>query len=149
MSQQIMTPERPSWHCAVGATRNRLRLSAIVLALCATHIIWAFSHWIIGIDLHVQTGSGDAARTVGSFSVVVATAVAGLAAWGVALLLERFVSRPRTVWMAISITALMISLLGALSATSTGATIILLVMHLTAVLLLIAGFRETLRNRRR
>lgn len=149
MFHHIVSSDRNSWRCAVGASRNRLRLSAIVLALCATHIIWAFSYWIAGIDLVVQTGSGNATRTVGSFSVVVATAVAGLAAWGVALLLERSVSRARTLWMAVSLSALAISLLGPLSATTASAAIVLLVMHLTAGLLLIVGFRETLRNRQR
>jgi hypothetical protein len=50
--------------------------------------------------------------------------------------------------MAVSLTALAVSLLGPLSATSASATIVLLVMHLTAGLLLIAGFRETLRDQR-
>lgn len=149
MTQNMTTSTHDSWRRGVSATRNRLRLASIVLAICATHIIWAFSHWIAGIDLHVHTGSGDATRTVGSFSVLVATFVAGFAAWGVALLLERTVSRARTVWMVVSLTVLAISLLGVLSATNASAAIVLLAMHLTAGLLLIAGFRETLRNRQR
>ena len=148
MSTRITLRDHRSWLCATRNTPNRLRLSFIVLAICATHIIWAFSYWIASIGLHVQTGSSDAVSTVDSFDVVVATAIAGFAAWGVALLLERFVARARMIWTVGGLLVLGISLvLGPFSATTTGAAIVLLLMHLAAGLLLIVGFRGTLRNR--
>jgi len=119
------------------------RLRIIVLALAATHTIWAATFWFTGIDLQLRDGGG----TVGALNVLAATLVAGGVAWGVAALLQRFTRRARTAWTMGCLFSLGGSLIGPFNmGAGAGTTVVLLLLHLTVAVILGIGFRQTLHD---
>ena len=121
-----------------------VRIWLILAAAGITHTLWAVSYWLADIDLTIGDGA-----TISALNVLAATLLAGGIAWIVAALLERFVAKARTAWTMGSCLSLGGSLIGPLSeATTTGATIVLLAMHIAVAAILIFGFRRTLRDRR-
>lgn len=116
--------------------RRRTRALAIVAATAATFTVWTIAHPITGADLVVDTGSGPS--TVTPAAVAVVTVLAGLAAWAVLALMERFTPRAAAIWTWTSGTVLVISLLGPIgSAVGTATTVTLLGMHLATGAVLI------------
>jgi hypothetical protein len=116
--------------------RRRARALAVAAAASATFTVWTLAHPIAGTDLIVDTGSGP--TTVTPAAVVLSTIVAGLAAWAVLAIAERFVRRAAEVWSWIAGAVLVISLLGPLgSAVGAAATVALVAMHLAAGAVLI------------
>jgi hypothetical protein len=71
--------------------------------------------------------------------VTVTSGVASLAAWGLLALLERLTAHPRTLWTAIAVLALLISLGGPLSGTgiTSANRVALALMHLSVAAVLI------------
>jgi hypothetical protein len=123
---------------ATGCVRiqRRTRALAIVAAAGATFTGWSIAHSVAGADLVVATGSGRS--TVTPAAVVLATVLAGLAAWGLLALVERWTPRAAAVWSRIACAVLAISLLGPIgAAVGTGATVALVAMHLAAGAVLI------------
>jgi hypothetical protein len=117
------------------------RLRIVVLALAATHTIWAATFWFTGIDLQLRDGRG----TVDALNVLAATLVAGGVAWAVAALLQHFTRRARMAWTMGCLFSLGGSLIGPLDAgAGTGSTAVLVLMHLTVAIILGIGFRKTL-----
>jgi purine-cytosine permease-like protein len=100
----------PVWLVAVTAT-------ALALA------IWVLAVPVAGLDLV----AGTPPQTVGAVSVVVATLVVTLAAWGVRTLLRR---RSTAAWWLTCTIVLALSLLGPLGGASPAATGTLAAMHL-------------------
>jgi hypothetical protein len=116
--------------------RRRTRALAIVAAAGATFTVWTIAHPVARADLVVETGSGP--TTVKPAAVVVMTVVAGLAAWGLLALVERFTRRAAAVWSWVACAVLLISLLGPIgSAVGAGATAALVAMHLVTGAVLI------------
>jgi hypothetical protein len=116
--------------------RRRTRALAIVAAAGATFTGWTIAHPVAGADLIVDTGSGP--TTVTPAAVVLATVLAGLAAWALLALLERRTPRAAAVWSGIACAVLLISLLGPIgAAVDAGATAALVAMHLAAGAVLI------------
>jgi hypothetical protein len=93
--------------------------TATILALA----IWVLAVPVAGVDLE----AGTPAQTVGAASVVVATLVVTLGAWGVRALVKN--RTPVAWWLTCGI-VLLVSLLGPLGATSAGAFGTLLALHL-------------------
>jgi hypothetical protein len=109
--------------------RRRTRALAIGAAAAATFTVWTIAHPVAGADLVVDTGSGH--TTVTPIAVVLSTVVAGLAAWALLAVVERFIRRAAEVWSWIACAVLLISLLGPIgSAVDAGATVALVAMHL-------------------
>ena len=116
--------------------RRWTRALAIVAAAGATFTVWTIAHPIAGADLIVDTGSGP--TTVTPAAVVLVTVAAGLAAWGLLALVERFTRRAAAVWSGIAAAVMVISLLGPIgSAVGAGATAALVAMHLATGAVLI------------
>ena len=116
--------------------RRRTRALAVVAATAATFTVWTIAHPVAGVDLVVDSGSGPA--TVTPSAVVLATVVAGLAAWAVLAVAERRLRRAAAVWSGVAGAVLLISLLGPIgSAVGAGATAALLAMHLVTGAVLI------------
>lgn len=82
---------------------------------------------------------------------MVAAAVAALAGWGVAELLQRRASRPRLAWTAIASVMLLVSLAAPLSGhgVSGGDRLCLACLHLAVAAVLIPAFAATLEPGRR
>ena len=116
---------------------RRIRALAVLGATAATLTVWAVAGPLAGIDLRVQLGSAPV-QHVGPATVVIVTILAGLAAWGLLAALEHFTPRARTVWTAIALVTLALSLAGPLSGGVTTATKVALAgMHLAAAAVLI------------
>jgi hypothetical protein len=116
--------------------RRWSRALATMAAAGATFTVWTIAHPIAGADLVVDTGSGP--TTVTPTAVVLVTVVAGLAAWGLLALVERFSRRAAAIWSWIAGAVVLISLLGPLgSAVGAGATAALVAMHLVTGAVLI------------
>jgi hypothetical protein len=139
--EDLMTATTTARTPAVKATecvrkRRRIRALATMAAAGATFTLWMIAHPIAGADLVVDTGSGP--TTVTPTAAVLVTVVAGLAAWGLLALVERFSRRAAAIWSWIAGAVVLISLLGPLgSAVGAGATAALVAMHLVTGAVLI------------
>ncbi|MET8154052.1 DUF6069 family protein [Actinoplanes sp. NPDC049668] len=112
--------------------RRLTRGLAVVAAVGATYTVWTLAHQIAGVELVVDGGSVTPA------AVVLATVIAGLAAWALLALLERLTRRAAAIWSGIAGAVLLVSLLGPIgSAVGAGATAALVAMHLAAGAVLI------------
>jgi hypothetical protein len=140
------TPAIPAAECA--RKRRRTRGLAIVAAAAATFTVWTIAHPVAGADLIVDTGSGP--TTVTPVAVVLTTLVAGLAAWALLALAERFTRRAAEIWSGIAGVVLLISLPGPIgSAVGGGATAALIAMHLvTGAVLIPLMARSSIQCRR-
>ncbi|MFC7547225.1 DUF6069 family protein [Plantactinospora sp. GCM10030261] len=125
--------------------RRVRRVLAVLAATGATLAFWAFIVPFAGTDLVARPGGTE--RTIGPASVVVATALAGLAGWALLALLERFTGRARAIWTGVALVVLALSLLtGPLSGVDTAAKLSLVSLHLVAGAVLIPTLRGTARN---
>jgi hypothetical protein len=120
-------------------TRNSL---AVVAAGMAAGLVgWAVVR-LLGVELTVESGSGTAQVDV--VDELVATLVAGLAAWGVfALLLRR---RRARWWPFIGSTALAISMNGPSYLADGSSAVALVCMHVVVGVVLITGFMRAVPN---
>ena len=112
---------------------RRLRGLAVAATVGAALVVWIVARPLAGVDLAVRQGSGKAVQHVGLASVVIVSLLAGLVGWVFLALLERYTSRARTVWTAVALVVLLLSLAGPLGAGQNGgAKIALACMHLAA-----------------
>jgi hypothetical protein len=134
----ITTTDRTPAVTAIQCARKRRRTRALAIAAAAgaTFTVWTIADPVAGAHLVVDSGSGP--TTVTPIAVVLSTVVAGLAAWAVLALAERFVRRAAEAWCWTAGAALLISLLGPIgSAVGAGATVALVAMHLATGAVLI------------
>ena len=113
------------------------RTAAIVaVAAAVALVLWAVAR-LLGVDLDVRI-NGDV-RQVGPADVLVATVLAGLAAWVVHSILAR---TPRTArwWPFVGSTALAISMTGPSYLSDGADAVALMAMHLLVGATLIYGF---------
>ena len=116
-------------------TRRR-RALAVLGAAAATLTVWAVTGPLAGVDLRVHVGSGT--QHVGPATVVAVSVLTGLAAWALLAALEHFSPRAPTIWTAIALAALALSLAGPLtSGATTAAKMALTGMHLAAAAVLV------------
>ena len=116
-------------------TRRR-RALAVLGAAAATLTVWAVAGPLAGVDLRVHVGSGT--QHVGPATVVAVSVLVGLAAWALLAALEHFSPRAPTIWTAIALAALALSLAGPLtSGATTAAKMALTGMHLAAAAVLV------------
>lgn len=139
-----MTTGAGSAVAAARPARRRRRVRAVLAATAATLAVWVAAVPFAGVDLMAR--SGGAERRVTPVAVGVATVVAGLAGWALLALLERFTTRARTVWLAVAVVVLLVSLLGPLGGVGTAAILTLLVLHLVAAAVLVPMLARTARR---
>jgi hypothetical protein len=120
-------------------TRTRRRIATVVLAPAAALVTWG-SMRLAGIDFAVETGDG----TVGPVDVVVAGLAAGLGAWVLVRLLERYTRRPGLWWPALGSSALAVSTLGPTYLADDTTAVALTVLHFVTAIVIIIGFETTL-----
>jgi hypothetical protein len=112
------------------------RTAAVVaVATAAALVVWAVAR-LLGLDLNVELG-GEV-RQVGPVDVILATVVAGLAAWAVLSILAR---SPRTArwWPFVGSTAIAISMLGPSYLSGGADAVALIAMHLVVGAVLVWG----------
>jgi hypothetical protein len=90
-----------------------------------------------GVDVAVERGSGTAA--VGPLAVTLTSLGAGLAAWLLLELLERWTPRPRPIWRIVACSILVLSLTGPMAATNNAGLAVLIGLHLLVGSILILG----------
>jgi hypothetical protein len=125
---------------ATGVGRTRaLGAAGAVLAAVA---VWAIAVPVLGIHLIIRFGSA-APESVEVGLVAGASALASLAAWGLLALLERRTRRARSIWTAIAVVVLLVSLSLPLSAGTTNSVrATLALMHVVVAAILIPTLRR-------
>jgi hypothetical protein len=118
-------------------TRGR-QLGTLLSAVAAALAVWVVSVPIAGLDLRV--GDTATARTIGPFSVVMVSLLAGVAAWSLLILLDRHPHNGRRIWHGTALTVLALSLLGPVFMGASGGVLLsLIAMHLAVGATLILG----------
>jgi FtsH-binding integral membrane protein len=116
-----------------ATTRNSL--AVVAAGMAAGLVVWAVVR-LLGVELTVESGSGT--TLVDVVDVLLATLVAGLAAWGVfALLLRR---RRARWWPFVGSTALAVSVIGPSYLADGISAVSLICMHIIVGVVLIMGF---------
>jgi hypothetical protein len=112
----------------------------VAVAAAAALVVWAVAR-LLGVDLNVELG-GEV-RQVGPVDVVIATVLAGLAAWVVHSILAR---SPRTArwWPFVGSTAIAVSMLGPSYLSDGADAVALIAMHLVVGAVLIKGLFTSL-----
>jgi len=97
---------------------------------------------VLGVHLTTRFGNGDA-QNVGIGLVVIASLIGSSAGLGLLIALEKISSRAITIWTAVSIAALLISLSFPLVAgTTISAKVSLALMHVAVATILIVTLRR-------
>jgi hypothetical protein len=125
------------------------RVVAIAIAATATGLAWLLGR-LAHVDYVVDTPTGTRTITLGL--TIVATVVAGLAGWVVIALLERYISSPRRVWIALTLVVLALSIAPVFRTTANlGTQLMLTALHCVAAAVLIPALpqRRTTATRRR
>jgi hypothetical protein len=118
--------------------RRTGRAITVVAAAAGALLLWTVDGPWAGLDLAVR--QGDTTRHIGPAAVVLTALVAGLAAWGLLVLLERTVRRPVRTYRIIASIVLLLSSAGPLgSGVGTGSRLVLLAMHVTVAAALFIG----------
>jgi Family of unknown function (DUF6069) len=116
-----------------ATTRNSL--AVVAAGMAAGLIVWAVVR-LLGVELTVESGSGTTQVEV--VDVLLASLVAGLAAWGVFALLLRW--RRARWWPFVGSTALAISIIGPSYLADGTSAVSLICMHIIVGAVLITGF---------
>jgi hypothetical protein len=134
-------PARTSTSTAVRGRRGLVVTAAVAAAIA----LWLLADPLAGIDLAVQ--SGGTAQRVGFGAVIFASLFAGLAAWALLAVLERFLARPRRTWTLVATVVLALSLAGPLTGAADATSgIALVALHLVVGAVLIVGLRRSARR---
>ena len=114
-------------------------------ATAAALVVWAVAR-LLGIELNVELG-GEV-RQVGPVDVVIATVLAGLAAWAVLSILAR---SPRTIrwWPFVGSTGIAVSMLGPSYLAHGADAVALIAMHLVVGAVVVWGLFSSLVLERR
>ena len=113
--------------------------------------VWAVAEWVVGLDLRTPAFSSEQpSQELTAVLVAAASAVGGLAGWGVLAVLERFTANPRRAWVAVAPIALLASLSAPLSGTGVSADdrIAMIGMHLAVAAVVIPLFYRSSAPRR-
>ena len=104
----------------------------------ASLTVWAIAGPLAGVELRVHLGSRT--QHIGPAAVIIASMLAGLAAWALLAVLERFTPPARAAWTATTLAALALSLAGPLSSgTTTAGKLALAGMHVATAAVLLAA----------
>jgi uncharacterized membrane protein YecN with MAPEG domain len=125
------------------------RIVAIAIAATATGLAWLLGR-LAHVDYIVDTPIGT--RKITLALTVVATVAAGIAGWVVIALLERYTSSPRSVWIALTLVVLVVSIVPVFWTTANLDTqLMLTALHCVAAAVLIPALpqRHTTATRRR
>ena len=134
-----------------GGTRRSLwrrptaRPVAVVLGVLAALAVWGISELVLGVDVRQPAFGPGVPQDLTAGPVVVASLVAGLAAWLVLALLERLTRHARAAWVTLATLVLAASLEAPLSGRGIDgeSRLVLALLHLTVGALLIVVLART------
>lgn len=128
-----------------GTAARRARAITVTVATAAAGAVWLVAA-IAGTTLTV-TMPGQPPMTIGLPLVIATALAASLAGWGSLALLERLTKHARTWWTVLAIAALLASFGPPLTAQTTGAVrLTLVLMHTAVAAVLISGLRRRSRS---
>lgn len=129
---------------ARSSTRHhrRVRALGVAVAVLAALAVWALAVAVLDVDVRVAPGGGEA-QPVGAVAVAGSSLLAGLAGWGLLALLERVTARARPLWTGVAVAVAALSLLGPQAGVTTGATVVLVVLHVVVAAVLIPALATT------
>ena len=124
------------------------RLVAVIVAVAATLATFAVIEVATGVALQSPGFGSSGAQDLGFAEVLVASALAGVAAWGLLALLERWTRRPRRYWTILVTLGFVISAGGPLSGTGITQSNrwLLLLLHVVVAAVLIPLLYRTARS---
>lgn len=136
-----VTTGQPHTVGVVRPARRGARALAVLVATAAALAAWVVAVPLAGVDLAVRNGGTE--QPVGPGAVAISALLAGLAAWALLAVLERFTRRARSIWTGVAVAVLLVSMVAPLSGgVGTAAKLTLVLMHL-AVALVIPALRRT------
>ncbi|MFI7361030.1 DUF6069 family protein [Streptomyces sp. NPDC050149] len=136
-----MTPT-PQASLTVTTQSAPRRATALGCATLATGLLWLAAQ-ALDVDLRVEQGAGKPPMDVSLPAVIGFTLLSSLLGWGALFLLEKRARRARTIWTALAITVLLVSLVPVFAAEATlGAKTVLSLMHVTVAAVLIPMLRR-------
>ncbi|CCH17960.1 DUF6069 family protein [Micromonospora lupini] len=135
-----MSTEASAPRAVDNTPRLRNRSIALAVAVLAAVVVWLIAT-VAGASLTVDQGAGPQDVTV--LAVIVTSALAALLGWGLLAVLERLSAHATTIWTAIAVAVLVLSLVPAsLVDASAGTRVALVLMHLAVGAVVILGFRR-------
>src|SRR5215213_3135689 len=134
-----------------GGTRGSLwrrptaRPVAVVLGVLAALAVWGVSELVFGVDVRQPAFGTGVPQDLTAGPIVIASVVAGLAAWLALALLERITRHARAAWAALATLVLAASLGAPLSGRGIDgeSRLVLALLHLTVGTLLIVLLART------
>ncbi|MGH3715001.1 MAG: DUF6069 family protein [Micromonosporaceae bacterium] len=127
--------------------RRKFRALTVATGVVAALALWAIVEYAVGIDLKAPQMQGAPQQDINAVAVLMSSLFAGLVAWGLLALLERFVNPARTVWLVLAVLGGLFSLGAPFSGTAitTGNRIALLCEHILVGIIVIGGLYRTAR----
>jgi peptidoglycan/LPS O-acetylase OafA/YrhL len=117
------------------------RVGAIAIAAAATGLAWLAGR-LAHVDYIADTPIGTRQITLGLS--VGATVAAGIAGWAVIAVLERYTASPRTMWIALTLVVLVLSIVPVFLTTANLPTQLMLsVLHCVAAAVLIPALPQS------
>lgn len=140
------TPVTPPGHRPTGR-----RLVVVLASTAAAALVWVIVEVGLGYDLQAPSMGGSSGMDIGPAAVLISSGVAGLAAWGSLVALERWSPRPHLIWTVLATVVFLISLGAPLSGEGidTAHRAALLALHAVVALGLIPGLAASARGGRR
>jgi hypothetical protein len=144
----MASPMEPA--ASPGRTRGSLwrrpiaRPVAVALGVLAALTVWGVSE-LVGVDVRQPAFGPDVPQDLTAGPIVVASVVAGLAAWLTLALLERLTRHARAAWVGLATLVLVVSLGAPLSGRGIDgqSRLVLALLHLTVGALLIVLLART------
>jgi hypothetical protein len=125
--------------------RSTARPIAVALGVLATLAVWGISELVFGVDVRQPAFGPGVPQDLTAGPIVVASLVAGLAAWLALAVLERLTHHARAAWVGLATLVLVASLGAPLSGRGIdgGSRLVLALLHLTVGALLIVLLART------
>jgi hypothetical protein len=125
--------------------RHTARPVAVVLAVLAALAVWGVSELVFGVDVRQPAFGTGVPQDLTAGPIVVASVVAGLAAWLALAVLERLTRHVRAAWVTLATLVLVVSLGAPLSGRGIDerSRLVLTLLHLTVGALLIVLLART------
>lgn len=131
----MATATRPQ--STINRADNRKRLTAVLGATVIASALWLIATQALGNPLLVRGTTAGATQEIDLLKVVMTSVVAGAAAWGLLVVLERFSRKGRKIWMIAAVAVLALSMAGPLTqALDVSTQIALVLMHLSVAAVL-------------
>lgn len=143
----MATSTRPTNSVASGS-RWKGRLLAVGATVVAAVVVYLLIT-VFGQDLRTPGMNGAAPADLNVGAVLLVSALAGFAGWGLLALLEKFTRNALMIWTIVAVAVFALSLSGPLTGTgvSTGNRLALVLMHIVAGTVLIVLMRRTAARR--